>query len=123
MFTEKELLEKGRKIAEAHQETAQVETEFDSVKAQFKSKLERLSSTIGELSNHMTSGWEYRQVPCETRYDDPSQGHKATYRLDLNEVVEIEQMTTLDKQGELPLTPDTKAGVDSEGNVSVKADK
>lgn len=120
-FTDQELLEKGRKLAEKHGECGRIDAEFDSVKSQFKGKIDRVEAEIGEIAGHLQSGWEYRKVSCETTYDTPRHGLKTTLRLDTYEIVETEQMSVNELQDELPLE-DKKRGVDGTGNVTVGAD-
>jgi hypothetical protein len=103
LFTKEEMLEKGRQIAEAHQEAAQIENEFATVKTQFKARSERVTSKISELSSNITSGFEYRSVTCEVRLDDPKPGIKTTVRLDTSETVSVDQMTPAELQKELAL--------------------
>ena len=121
-FTEKELLERGKQMAEKHGELAGKKEELDTIKSQFKSQIEGLEAAIETLSKALTSGYEYRPVTCTVLFDSPKAGAKTTIRMDTMEEVSIDQMTPAEMQSELPLT-DKKAGVDGEGNVTVAADK
>lgn len=120
-FTDAELMEKGRVIGEKHSERARIESEFDSVKAQFKERLARVEAEIAETAGYLHTGFRYSNVACEITFDNPAKGKKSTRRLDTGETVETEMMTMDESQGELSLSP-TK-GVDGEGNVRVEADQ
>jgi hypothetical protein len=141
IFTDKELLEKGKLIAEKHRELAEHEGELATIKSQFKSKIEGVTASINELSGHITSGYEYRMTTCTVRFDDPKSGMKTTYRSDTGDAVNTDLMTPAELQGALPLNQrndalpakadrvlhhsDIKsmAAVDETGNVTVTADK
>ena len=102
-FTEKEILEQAKKLAEANAELHRAEDNKKAVTSQLKADCDSISSRIAVLSGKINDGFEYRQVNVETTYDDPKRGMKTTRRLDTNEVIECETMTGAEMQEELPL--------------------
>ncbi len=121
-FTPPELLNLARKQAEAHGELNRAEEEKKAATAQLKARCEGISARISELAGKITSGFEYRTVPCEVSYDDPKPGLKTTYRLDTGEAVNVDPMSMAERQSELELAPgaaedgDDDADADDENN-------
>lgn len=111
-FTNQELLEIGKKLAEAANELAAAEGEKKSITSQLKAKCDGIASRIEQHSGELTSGYTYRKIPCETRFDCPDKGQKTTVRLDTNETISVEAMTLAEMQAELPLA--SAPGVKSE---------
>lgn len=109
-YTEKELLEIGKKLAEASQELSAAESEKKSVTATLKAKCDSIASRIEQHANELSSGYTYRNVPCEIRYDTPTKGQKTTVRIDNDQIVEVEAMTLAEMQADLPLTERTPDG-------------
>ena len=109
-FTEKEILEQAKKLAEANAELSRAENNKKSVTSQLKADCDSISSRIAVLSGKINDGFEYRQVNVETTFDDPKRGMKTTRRLDTCETVECETMTGAEMQEELPLTTSGSSG-------------
>lgn len=105
VFTNEESLENAKQLAECLMETNRIEQDFDRVKSDFKSRLSSVDARIGQLRDKVSSGYEIVTTPCEWRFDDPAPGRKSLWRLDTDELVETQEMTTADKQVELPLVP------------------
>lgn len=103
-FTQKELLEIGKKLAESNREHEAAENEKKSVTATLKAKCDSIASRIQQHAGELTNGYTYRSIPCETRYDAPVKGMKTTVRLDTNETISTEAMTLSEMQADLPLT-------------------
>jgi hypothetical protein len=140
LFTDAERLELGKQLAEAHNETAQIESDFQRIKDEFKSKLSAVSAKITDLANKVSSGYEMRQVLCLVVFDTPKPGKKQVVRLDgptegVREVVETHDMTEAEKTPELALNlsgdaaadlPNTVlpagTGIATDGTVKVEAD-
>lgn len=116
-FTPEELLAIAKKLAEANADFTRAEEDKKAVTSQLKAKCDSIAARVSELSGKINSGFEYRQVNVVTKYDDPKTGTKTTYRLDKNEVVEVEAMTLAELQGELPLTTSGTSGNSGAGNV------
>ena len=103
IFTTPELLELGKKLAEATQAVAAAENEKKDITSRLKAKCDEASSRAERLSSELTSGYTYRPVPCEVRFDTPANGQKTTVRLDTRETVSVDAMTLAEMQAELPL--------------------
>ena len=137
-FTDAQILEHGRNLAEEHNKMGQTNSDFDRVKSEFKSKLSASEARIVDLSNKVSTGYEMRDVRCLWAFDDPKAGKKTLRRLDTvdglpGETVEVCDMTEAEKTPELALNLDgtpalanpvlpAGAGVDKDGTVKVPAD-
>ena len=102
-FTRDEIVELALKQGEAFNELNRAEEDKKAVTAQLKAKCEGISARISEITGKLTSGFEYRVVPCEIQYDDPKPGLKTTYRLDTGATVAVDPMTLAERQAELDL--------------------
>lgn len=103
IYTDEEKLELGKQLAEAHNDSAQVESDLDRVKADFKAKQSVLDEKIGSLSRGISTGYQMKDTKCKWEMDKPKANWKTLRRLDTEEVVETVEMTTADKQSEIPL--------------------
>jgi hypothetical protein len=104
VFTQTERIDIGEKWAAGTRDLQNVEDEFASVKADFKSRLERIDLDNGALCRKFSDGFEMREKECIVTFNDPSKGRK-TYRLEEGgEVVREESMSACDYERELPLT-------------------
>ena len=101
-FTPAELAEFARSMARSHQKRSQLETEAKAVATQFKSGIEAETNLISDYANKLNNGYEYRNVECELRYNEPSIGMKTVVRLDTGEVVKKQAMTSSEMQEPLP---------------------
>lgn len=102
-FTRDEIVDLARKQAESYGELNRAEEDKKAVTAQLKAKCDGIAARISELAGKITSGFEYRVVPCETRYDEPKPGLKTTVRLDTCDVVSVDPMSLAERQAELDL--------------------
>ncbi len=123
IYTDAERLELGKQLAGAHQDLAQTNNDFDSVKSDFKARVTAHEAKIGDLSNKVATGHRIEEVKCLWQMDAPKKGQKTLKRLDTGETVERAEMTESDKQGDLPLDDGKKTGVAGDGTVEVAADK
>lgn len=64
-FTKEELEIKAKDLANSFQAVGKLEAELKEVKSQFTFKIDGQNSKIGVLSNHITNGYEMREVVCE----------------------------------------------------------
>lgn len=126
-YTDPERLELGKQLAEVHNNLSQTNSDFDRVKAEFKSKISAHEAQIIDLSNKVSTGYRMVPVKCLWEMDKPKRGMKRLLRLDIEEakdaVVEVTDMTDADKQADLPLAEDSKAGIAGDGTVKVGSDK
>jgi len=91
-FTEAETREMSHDLARSIQESKSVEDALQSVKADFKSKLEALSATINQLSTLINNGYEHRLIDCVVEFNVPKDGMKRVIRLDTSEAVDERPM-------------------------------
>jgi hypothetical protein len=101
-FTDPEINAIAKKLAEANADLIRAEEDKKAVTTQLKAKCEGIAARVGELSGKINSGFEYRNVPVVTSFDDPKKGMKSTVRMDTGEVVECEAMTLAEMQVDLP---------------------
>lgn len=124
VYTDSERLELGKQLAESHNDLAQVNSDFDRVKASFKSKITAHESHIVDLSNKVASGYRVEDVKCRWQLDYPKPLFKTLFRLDTQENIETVEMTAGDRQAEIELAPPGAAGtgIAGDGSVTVPAD-
>lgn len=128
-FTHDELFNLGKTLADHIRAMKDAEDEKKSVNTSLTAKVDGVKAQITQVTNDISSGYTYKMVRCETRYDTPKEGQKTTVRLDTNEVVSVDNMTSAEMQTELALdvtgTPEAakKAETDGSGVVVVPADK
>ena len=121
-FTDKELLELGKKMAESTTLLAQQETEAKAIANQLKAKCNATAARISEASSKITAGYEFRAIRCITKYDTPKTGQKTVIRTDTGETVEVTEMSLQEMQLPLPLEPGTEKPTAAPGVVPVPAD-
>lgn len=120
-FTEKEILEIARKLAESTKELDQAEEEKKAVTSQLKAKCDGIAARVSEQAAKINSGYEYRMTPVTVKYNTPKTGSKRLVRMDTNENIGDEDMTQAELQSEFPLDDGKKA--EKPGVVDVPADK
>ena len=96
-LTDDEVLQYGRDIARAYGDKARIESEFDSVKADYKGKISEQESIVEKLSPRVHSGIETRDVECEEVKNWTAATVRVT-RLDTHEVIESRPMREDEKQ-------------------------
>jgi hypothetical protein len=138
-FTDAQILELGRNLAEAHNENAQIESDFQRIKDEFKSKLSAVDALKVDLANKVSSGYEMKSVLCLWLMDSPTPGKKTLVRIDQewsnppssksvkDNTVEVADMTEAEKTPELALGLDNPvlpagAGISHDGTVKVPSD-
>lgn len=119
-FTEAELQDKSKQLATACTEKQHIEDEKKSVNSDFKAKIDAKTSSINLLSNHISNGFEMRNVECEVEKDFEKGIKKYFY--DGKEYDSV-PLTALDRQAELNFINQARAkGLDKENGES-KEDK
>jgi hypothetical protein len=108
-FTEQELKDISKKLAYENKNYDELEDAKKSVTSEFSSKINSSRAIISKLSNNINNGYEYKDVECEIRLNEPRDGQKTTVRKDTGEIVRIEDMNERELQEELELK-------DAEGN-------
>ena len=103
-FTDAEYLDHARKLGRLNEELARAEERKKSVSAELASMVKTLEDQVSAQSRLVSNGYEYRDIDCEVRFDDPERGKKRVVRLDTGEVVREAFMTGNELQETLPLT-------------------
>lgn len=102
-FTEEEITQKGRKLAILSAEKISIENDKKAAMSNFKAKIDGKVAEIELLLNDINNGFGQVYVECEVRPHDPNTGMKSIYRLDTNELVRKESMSSDELQTELAL--------------------
>ncbi len=105
-FSDKELIELGRKMAEAAGLLEQQKDEAKALSAQLKAKCDVTAAKLQEAVVKISTGYELRQTKCVVKYDTPKTGQKSTIRCDTQEVVDVSEMSIAEAQLPLPLEPE-----------------
>lgn len=103
VYTDAERLELGKQLADEHADLRGVNSDFDRVKAEFKSKITSHEAVIEDLSNKVSTGYRMETVKCNWVFDLPNPGMKTLIRSDTHEEIETTDMSEADKQAELEL--------------------
>ncbi len=125
-FNQSERNELTDKLTAAMQQKEQIDAEFASVKADFKSRLTRVEEEIGTHARLLRDKFEMRETFCLVVLDHPTHGRKSYFVAERNEMGDLvpgafvreESMTFEDRQRQLPLDdkpaePETAAEVPS----------
>ena len=102
-FTTDELLAIGKELGEDTLKLRQLEDDRKMVADEWKAKISYAEGHVQSLSNKVSAGYEYRDIPCTITYDDPAVGEKTMRRDDTGELVKVMMMDESEKQEELPL--------------------
>lgn len=102
MLSDAEERQLGKDGALQRQLSARISDEFDGVKSEFKSKIEKCEAEQNRIATLLNNGYEYRDVECEvvSYFTD---GVVRVVRLDTGDTVEERAMTELERQRELPM--------------------
>jgi len=103
-FSQQELLEIGKKLAEANGRKVLIDSHQKRVVSDFKAQAAKADSEIGSLSQNISSGYDLRMVKCGIEYNSPCPGKKTIVRLDTFQTVEVLEMDADEMQEELPLS-------------------
>ena len=102
VFSEEEKAAIAKKLSSQIREKSLVEDDKKRVMSDFKFRLDTIDSEVSKLSGNYDSGYEMRNIKCQTTYDYKS-GTKTTIRLDTKEIIENLKMTEDEMQLELEL--------------------
>lgn len=97
-FTEPEILALGRELAEKNELASQLEAEKKRVVKEFDAKVAEAEAQIQLASGKIQSGYEYRMVECSETFGEPEDNRKTVRRLDLNEIVEVRELSAEETQ-------------------------
>jgi len=96
-FTESEKKTLSEEMARNVKEKDSVTNELKSIQGQFNARKKQAEAVISECAEKISSGYEYRQIDCETVRDFAT-GYVIAQRLDTYEIVENRKMTMADRQ-------------------------
>lgn len=69
ILTDDEIRRYGIAQARANAEIARAEEELQSVKSQYKSRIDAAAATRNDMAQRINNGYEFRQVECTERWD------------------------------------------------------
>lgn len=99
-FTQDELIDLGMQLARSHTTLAEIDSEFELVKSNFKSRTSEQEAIIGRVSSSRLAGYEMRNARCRVTFR-PKDRMK-DYRLEFDDddapPVLTEPMTDADMQ-------------------------
>lgn len=105
-LTREELLEKGKTQAELLKRKGELENEKKRCADDFKARLSEVDSQMTVLSNEISTGVQYRNVPITIVIGEPDADHKTISRDDTCEVIETSNLTPEERQLILPMPKD-----------------
>lgn len=108
-LTERELLERGARLADLHHDLADLENAKKDTAAAFKARIETIESEAQGLARQIRGRAEYRDVEVK-REKDFARNVEEVIRLDSGEVVATRALTPQERQEEMFRTnPDVPA--------------
>lgn len=96
-FTEQEMRDIAERLAHKTQELADVEDQKKAVMAEFKERIERISTEIKSSSQKYRAGYEMRDIECEVDRDFKT-GEVRYIRTDTGEIAKTKKMSMADRQ-------------------------
>jgi hypothetical protein len=100
ILTDDEIRRYGIAQARANAEIARAEEELQSVKSQYKSRIDAAAATRNDMAHRINNGYEFRQVECSERWDYGA-NVITVFRTDTWEVVSRRTMTRDETQRKL----------------------
>lgn len=104
-LTDEDVLKYGREAARAVADRESIENDFDSIKKDYKARIDEQSAIVAKLSPRIHSSQETRDVVCE-EVKNWTDGTVVVTRLDTGEVTESRPMREDEKQMEVELEDD-----------------
>ncbi len=114
-FTEDEIKEMSNELAYKTKELEQLENAKKSLVAEFNSKIQSSKTTISNLANNISNGFDYREIECTVFYNEPQSGLKQIVRNDDGTIVRTENMTEDEMQEEMFAEVQEEALLNEEG--------
>ena len=99
-LTDEDILDRGRQLANANHDKAQIEDEKADANRDFTKSINSIAGRITELTNAIRDRVETRDVECYIE-NDHSRLKRALVRRDTGETVEEYEMTEAERQGSL----------------------
>ena len=100
VLTDDEIRRYGIAQARANAEIARAEEELQSVKSQYKSRIDAAAATRNDMAQRINNGYEFRQVECQEHWDYGS-NVITVFRTDTWETVSRRTMTRDEMQRKL----------------------
>lgn len=97
-FTDVEILQLGRDLAEHTERYSQIEADKKQMTKEFDAKLAESEAASRSASGKIQSGYEYRSVDCAETLGEPDDNKKTVRRVDLAEIVEVRELNEEEKQ-------------------------
>jgi hypothetical protein len=98
VFAEKEVLALGEALAREAQTVFDLRAQKASTMAALAGSIKQAEGRVGELTDKINNGYELREVECMVMLEVPRPGMKRVIRIDTNETVREEAMTTQEMQ-------------------------
>ena len=98
-----ETLDISRRLARNTKQRSAVDENKKRIAKDMAAEMTTLDGEIDRLSSLVDQGYEYREVKCEVRYNDPEPKMKRIIRTDTAEEVQCVPMTWAELQEELAL--------------------
>jgi hypothetical protein len=96
-FSQDELRDLGKKLAESQIQLRQLDADRKRVADEWNARISDKEAEITSLSSKVSSGYEYRDIPCEVTLNEPV-NKKTARRLDTGETVWVRDLTNAEKQ-------------------------
>ncbi len=110
-FSQDELRDLGKELAESQIQLRQLDDDRKRVADEWKARISAKEAEIASLSNKVSSGYEYRDIPCEITLNEPI-NKKTARRLDTGETVWVRDLTDAEKQRTLQFDVEEGGGVE-----------
>ncbi|HYE30259.1 MAG TPA: hypothetical protein VEH27_02420 [Methylomirabilota bacterium] len=113
-FNEAELLAIGKDLAQQHSQLVALENDKKRVVADFQARIATVEAAISIASNKISTGYEYRDVPCTEILGSPKPDQKTVIRDDNNAVVGTWTMSAEEMQRQFALEAEAKLAAEKE---------
>jgi hypothetical protein len=114
-FSGDELRQLGKDLAEAQIALRQLDDDRKRIADEWKARISAKEAEIASLSNKVSSGYEYRDIPCEITLNEPI-GKKTARRTDTGEVAWVRDLTENERQRTLDFSePSGDSAADTAG--------
>lgn len=97
-FSDSEVLQLGRDLAEKTEQYGQLEADKKQVTKDFDAKLAEVDAQIRSASGKVQCGYEYRAVDCTETLGEPDDNKKTVRRMDTGEIIEVRELSAEEKQ-------------------------